>query len=293
MERRVMSDVSFQYDSSYKSKIAIIGCGKASISCAIGLRYYFGSDYYDITIFDIPKYPNTEEDEISQMKYLTVKIVNGKSLGSDFTIQSLKTSFDAVFVGIGLSQMDDSLKNDLSPLTFSDLGFANVDQKTLNSPENPWLFVGGDLIGHGSTDEADSDGIKASLQINRYIQSSRDISPIIDLDVTRILIPPVSPGIIISSITAGHLIVPASVNMIQRAHNAHRKGCVCFKCRNDDKGGVIDSVITKKTELEKIDQHRMTRQKYYSQPARNPQEKNKKKKNPHVYQVARGKNSRR
>jgi len=106
-----------QLPSSYKSKIALVGCGPSSISCATFLARI---GYQDITIFEkekyagglssseIPQYrlPHDVVDfEINLMKDLGVKVEYEKSLGKDFTVQSLKDQgFEAVYVGIGMPQ---------------------------------------------------------------------------------------------------------------------------------------------------------------------------------------------
>jgi dihydropyrimidine dehydrogenase (NADP+) len=103
-----------ELDDSYKTKIALVGCGPASISCASFLGRL---GYQDITIFEKEKYggglsskeiPQTRlpidvvEFEINLMKDLGVKIEYEKELGKDFTIESLQETHPVVFVGIGL-----------------------------------------------------------------------------------------------------------------------------------------------------------------------------------------------
>ncbi|ESO92596.1 hypothetical protein LOTGIDRAFT_233044 [Lottia gigantea] len=102
--------------ATYKSKIALLGCGPASISCATFLARL---GYSDITIFEknqyngglssseIPQFrlPFSVVDfEIELMKDLGVKIERGRALGSkDLSLTSLKSNgYKAVFVGIGL-----------------------------------------------------------------------------------------------------------------------------------------------------------------------------------------------
>ncbi|RWS08476.1 dihydropyrimidine dehydrogenase-like [NADP(+)] [Dinothrombium tinctorium] len=101
----------------YDEKIALIGCGPASISCATFLARL---GYNDITIFEkeqfegglstseIPQYRlpfDVVTFEVKLMKDLGVKVERGKALGRDFTLQSLQEKgFAAVFVGIGLPE---------------------------------------------------------------------------------------------------------------------------------------------------------------------------------------------
>lgn len=102
--------------ASYRSKVALIGCGPASISSATFLARL---GYSDLTIFEreeyigglssseIPQYrlPYSVVDfEIEQMKDLGVKIETGRALSTkDITLQKLKgDGYAAVFIGIGL-----------------------------------------------------------------------------------------------------------------------------------------------------------------------------------------------
>lgn len=103
--------------TSYNSKIALIGCGPASLSCATFLARL---GYTDITIFEkddclgglssteIPQYRLPYEAvtfELKLVQDLGVKIINNKALGRDFSLASLKNDdYKAVFVGIGLPE---------------------------------------------------------------------------------------------------------------------------------------------------------------------------------------------
>lgn len=103
---------------SYNRKIALIGCGPASISCATFLARL---GYNNVVIFEkekylgglsaseIPQYRlpyNVVDFEIKLMQDIGVKIITGKSLGTDFTISSLhnQEGYDAIFIGIGLPE---------------------------------------------------------------------------------------------------------------------------------------------------------------------------------------------
>ncbi|XP_048832545.1 dihydropyrimidine dehydrogenase a, tandem duplicate 1 [Brienomyrus brachyistius] len=103
---------------SFHSKIALIGCGPASISCASFLARL---GYDNITIFEKEKYVGglsageipqfrlpfeVVQFEIELMKDLGVQIVCEKGLGQDgMTLTTLKEEgYKAVFVGIGLPQ---------------------------------------------------------------------------------------------------------------------------------------------------------------------------------------------
>ncbi|KAG9276514.1 dihydropyrimidine dehydrogenase a, tandem duplicate 1 [Astyanax mexicanus] len=107
-----------QMPESYHSKIALIGCGPASISCATFLARL---GYSDITIFEKQKYVGglssseipqfrlpyeVVQFELDLMKDLGVKVVCEKGLGENgMTLLSLKEEgYKAVFIGIGLPQ---------------------------------------------------------------------------------------------------------------------------------------------------------------------------------------------
>eukprot|EP00123_Amoebidium_parasiticum_P017709 comp23956_c0_seq1/m.42407 comp23956_c0_seq1/g.42407 ORF comp23956_c0_seq1/g.42407 comp23956_c0_seq1/m.42407 type:complete len:1046 (-) comp23956_c0_seq1:454-3591(-) len=101
---------------SYKAKIALIGCGPASISCATFLGRL---GYQDITVFEkkefvgglssseIPQFRlpiGVVNFEVRLMQDLGVKVVTGKALGRDFTLESLRSEgYEGVFLGMGLS----------------------------------------------------------------------------------------------------------------------------------------------------------------------------------------------
>ncbi|CAL1262347.1 unnamed protein product, partial [Larinioides sclopetarius] len=101
---------------SFRSKIAIIGCGPAGVSCATFLGRL---GYTDITVFEkeeyvgglssseIPQYRLPQEVvrfEVDLMKDLGVKIEFNKCFGDNFDLMSLKGSYKAVFIGIGLPE---------------------------------------------------------------------------------------------------------------------------------------------------------------------------------------------
>jgi len=106
-----------QLPPSYKAKIALVGCGPASISCATFLARL---GYQNVTIFEknefsgglssteIPQYRlpfDVVNFEVSLMKDLGVKVEYGKKLGEHFTVESLKKDgYEAIFVGIGLPE---------------------------------------------------------------------------------------------------------------------------------------------------------------------------------------------
>ncbi|XP_071983300.1 dihydropyrimidine dehydrogenase [NADP(+)] isoform X1 [Engystomops pustulosus] len=104
--------------TSFKTKIALIGAGPSSISCASFLARL---GYSDITVFEkqnfsgglsaseIPQFRLPYEVvsfEMELMKDLGVKVIEGKGLGMHgMNIRSLKEEgFAAIFIGIGLPE---------------------------------------------------------------------------------------------------------------------------------------------------------------------------------------------
>jgi len=101
--------------AAYKQKIAMVGCGPASISCATFLARL---GYTDITIYErdenpgglsaseIPQYrlPYDVIDwEVGLMKNLGVKVKYGQEMGRNVSVQQFrKEGNDAIFLGFGL-----------------------------------------------------------------------------------------------------------------------------------------------------------------------------------------------
>lgn len=93
-------------------KVAVVGAGPAGLSCA----YFLSIKGYSVEIFEseekgggmlrygIPAYrlpKDILDKEIENIEKMGVKIRYSKRLGRDFTVQSLKSEFDAVFVAVG------------------------------------------------------------------------------------------------------------------------------------------------------------------------------------------------
>lgn len=99
-------------DAPTGKKIAIIGGGPAGLTAA----YRLAISGHEVTVYDmmekmggmlrygIPQYRLPKEvldKEITIIKKLGVKMINGVKLGKDFTIASLKAQNDAVIVAVG------------------------------------------------------------------------------------------------------------------------------------------------------------------------------------------------
>lgn len=112
-------DDGVKLNEKYSSKIALIGCGPASISCATFLARL---GYKDLTIYEkqeyigglssseIPQYRlpyDAVNFEVELMKDLGVKIIPNKALTTEkdgLTVKNLlgEHGYKAVFLGIGL-----------------------------------------------------------------------------------------------------------------------------------------------------------------------------------------------
>ena len=124
--KRFMADKEFEFakregsspsfnkpKNERKEKVAIIGAGPASLTCA----YYLAKWGYQVTILErlkvpggmlrigIPDYrlpPDMIQQEVDRIEELGVEIKYGVSLGDDITLdQLLEKGFSSVFIGVG------------------------------------------------------------------------------------------------------------------------------------------------------------------------------------------------
>ena len=84
--------------------------------------------------------------------------------------QFLRLKCDFVITAFGCKMTDADIKTH-SPLTFSsETGQAEFDESTLQAKAAPWLFLGGDVSGNGTTVEASGDGKHAAWSMHSFIQ---------------------------------------------------------------------------------------------------------------------------
>jgi glutamate synthase (NADPH/NADH) small chain len=99
-------------------RVALIGAGPASLSCAFELRLrgcetvIFDSNPQPggLDTYGIAAYKMRAEDavkEIDMIRALGVQIKSGVTVGKDVTVAELERDYDAVFIGIGLGETDD------------------------------------------------------------------------------------------------------------------------------------------------------------------------------------------
>jgi dihydropyrimidine dehydrogenase (NAD+) subunit PreT len=108
----------FHAGASNGYRVALIGAGPASLSCAAELR----KRGYETVIYDASPQPGgldtygiaaykmraqDVEKEVAMVRALGVEIKNGISVGKDISLAQLERDFDAIFIGIGLGATDD------------------------------------------------------------------------------------------------------------------------------------------------------------------------------------------
>eukprot|EP01124_Arcella_intermedia_P026121 TRINITY_DN4838_c0_g1_i2.p1 TRINITY_DN4838_c0_g1~~TRINITY_DN4838_c0_g1_i2.p1 ORF type:complete len:1048 (+),score=285.62 TRINITY_DN4838_c0_g1_i2:33-3176(+) len=87
----------------------------------------------------------------------------------------IRVKCDYIISAFGCQISDSELIQSMNPLTLSKSGNGDVDLESMGSASTPWLFAGGDFVGHGTTVEAVNDGKQASWHIHKYIQSNHGI----------------------------------------------------------------------------------------------------------------------
>ena len=104
----------FSRAASTGRKIAVVGGGPAGLSCAHRLAMLG----HDVVVFNrdnkpgglneygIAAYKTIDNFAQQEVEYILsiggIELRNGETLGKDFTLQELRDSYDAVFIGIGL-----------------------------------------------------------------------------------------------------------------------------------------------------------------------------------------------
>ena len=99
-------------------RVALIGAGPASLSCAATLRQLgYATVIFDarpapggLNTYGIAAYKMRAGDairEVEMIKELGVEIRNGIEIGKDIKLAGLEKEFGAIFVGIGLGETDD------------------------------------------------------------------------------------------------------------------------------------------------------------------------------------------
>jgi dihydropyrimidine dehydrogenase (NADP+) len=98
--------------------------------------------------------------------FKTEKDENGNYFTDPEEVIRLKCDF--VISAFGSELSDKTIIDAIKPFTFTKYGFINVNLDTMQHPEDPSLFCGGDLVGNGTTVEAVNDGKTVSHTDTHY-----------------------------------------------------------------------------------------------------------------------------
>jgi glutamate synthase (NADPH/NADH) small chain len=108
----------FKAGSANGYRVALIGAGPASLSCAAELRKRgYGTVIFDanpqpggLDTYGIAAYKMRAQDvekEVAMVRALGVETKSGTAVGKDISLPQLERDFDAIFIGIGLGATDD------------------------------------------------------------------------------------------------------------------------------------------------------------------------------------------
>ena len=108
----------FEREASTGKKVAVVGAGPAGLSCAHRLALHG----HDVTIFEgrekagglnefgIAAYKSTDNFAASEVDFVLgiggIEMKTGKMLGKDISLDELSNDYDAVFLGIGLPDVN-------------------------------------------------------------------------------------------------------------------------------------------------------------------------------------------
>ncbi|KAJ6242846.1 dihydropyrimidine dehydrogenase [NADP(+)] [Anaeramoeba flamelloides] len=176
--------------------VLILGAGDTAIDCALTafrcgakrVSLCFRKSIHDMRAVE-EELKSALEEGVELQPYITPKSINldksGKIVSCNFyrcdkddqekyyTDKTQEVTIKCKFIISAFGSQifgEQELIDALDPLTFNQEGFANINCKTMQSNDEEWIFVGGDLAGGKMTVEAANDGKTAAWNIHCYIQ---------------------------------------------------------------------------------------------------------------------------
>jgi glutamate synthase (NADPH) small chain len=158
------------------NKVAIVGAGLSGLTAALELTkkghkivlfeasYSLGGSVWDHPKTSLPRKVIQKDFDI--VRDSPIRIRYGTVLGRDFTLSDLEEDYDAVYLGIGAGfTWSEQIEKDES-------GRVKADLITFQTGR-PGVFASGSLLsdtGRRSSIRSISDGQKAAISIDRYLQ---------------------------------------------------------------------------------------------------------------------------
>lgn len=181
-----------QCKSTNEKKVAIVGAGPAGLAAA----YYLRQEGFSCTVFDEREKPggmlqygvpeqelprDVLDKEIALIEELIVEFKNNVRIGTDLSMDDLRSDFDAVFVAVGQVEPEDVK---LLGLEEGKNGI-KIDNKTYQT-NIPGIFAGGDAVHKRKlTVRAVADGKEAAVSIGQYLSGLSVTGPVKEFN-TRI-----------------------------------------------------------------------------------------------------------